>query len=70
MTVGKIEKSNASFIFIAVNNTNNANVILMIIKKLSNQCGRGIMSIATTIITAAKTPKSRICIDVPPAFLR
>ena len=51
--MGISENCKASFIFIEVRITNNARVILIIIKKLNNQVGRGITSIATIIMTAA-----------------
>ncbi len=66
ITEGNIEKSNASFIFMAVNNISSEIVILMIIKKLSSHVGRGITSIATIKITTANTPRSRNFNVFPP----
>jgi hypothetical protein len=55
---GKIENCNGSFIFIDVRMTNNAREILIIIKKLNNQPGNGMISIATIKMTLSNTDKS------------
>ena len=63
---GKTENCSGSVIFIAVNKTNRANVILMISKILNNHVGSGIISIATIIITLTMTINSLAFIVFPP----